>query len=114
MAGGINNIEMVSPPLTGDRRRGDCNPSFALLYHPVHNGSAVMHLTHSVNNAAVEENSLRGGCLTGIDMSHYSKIPERLEAADFFFRFRHRNHLYRAVTSSTYIAHAPLSFSNQQ
>jgi hypothetical protein len=74
MSGGIYDIDAVIFPETGGRSRGNGNPSFLLLLHPVHGGSTIMNFTDLVGNASVIENTLGGGRFTGIYVGHNTDI----------------------------------------
>src|SRR5947207_15356953 len=61
-------------PETGRRGRCDRDAALLLLGHPVHGRCPFMHLTHAVNLLGVEEDTLRGGCLSSINVSDDSNI----------------------------------------
>ena len=44
------------------------------MLHPVHGGSAIMHLTDFVSQTGIEEDTLRSSGLTGIDVSHDADV----------------------------------------
>ena len=60
-------------------RRGSCrsdgDTSLLLLNHPVHGSASVMHLSDLVDLSGVIKDTLRSGCLTGIDVSHDTDVP---------------------------------------
>ena len=49
---------------------GDRDPALLLLLHPVHDGSALVHLADLVGAAGVIEDALGRRRLTGVDVSH--------------------------------------------
>jgi hypothetical protein len=49
------------------------------LLHPVHDGGAVIDLTDSLGNARVEQDSLGGRRLAGIDVRHDADVSVLLE-----------------------------------
>ena len=54
--------------------RGDGNSPLLLLHHPVHRGGAVMDLPDLVRLPCVEQDALRRGGLSGIDVRHDTDI----------------------------------------
>src|SRR5271157_4967078 len=79
MARRIDNVDSDIIPETRGGRRGNGNAALLLLLHPVHDGGAIMHLTHLVRSPRVVENALGGGRLTGIDVRHDADITISLE-----------------------------------
>ena len=61
-------------PVGGGSSRGDGNTALLLLNHPVHGSSAVVYLTDLVRQTRVEQDTLRGGRLTGIDVRHNADV----------------------------------------
>src|SRR6056297_3664755 len=61
----------------GGGRNGDA--PLLLLLHPVHDRSTVVHLTHLVGDAGIEQNALGRSRLTGIDVSHDADIAIALD-----------------------------------
>ncbi len=55
-------------PGTGGGSRGNGDPPFLLLLHPVHGSSTIVNLTNFVAYPGIKQDALRGGCLTGIDV----------------------------------------------
>src|SRR3989344_3893408 len=47
---------------------GNRDPPLALLLHPVHNGTSLMHLAYFMRYASIKKKPLAAGCFAGIDM----------------------------------------------
>ena len=61
-------------PIGRSSSRSDSNTTFLLLLHPVHCCSTVMNLTNFVSQSGIEQNTLRGCSLTGINVSHDTDV----------------------------------------
>ena len=61
-------------PESGGSGGGDCDTTLLLLLHPVHRGGAVVNLTDFVGKTGVEQDTLRCGGFTGVDVSHDADI----------------------------------------
>src|SRR6185369_8147664 len=70
VARGIDNVDAVVFPVAGGCCGGDGDATLLLLLHPVHGSSALVHLTDLMSNAGVVQNTLCGGGLPCIYMSH--------------------------------------------
>ncbi|EHP84111.1 hypothetical protein GeomeDRAFT_3258 [Geobacter metallireducens RCH3] len=70
----INNIYAMIAPVTGRRSGSNSNSALLLLLHPVHRGSAFMHLTNLVSYASIIKNTLSRRRLTGVYVRHYPDI----------------------------------------
>jgi hypothetical protein len=55
-------------PETGSSRRGNRNSTLLLLLHPIHGGSAIVHLTNFVRTAGIEEYAFGSCCFTRVHM----------------------------------------------
>ena len=66
-------------PERGGGSRGDGDSALLLLDHPVHGGSAVVHLTDLVGDAGVIEDALGRRRFTGVDVSHDPDVPRFFE-----------------------------------
>jgi hypothetical protein len=66
-------------PEAGSRSRRDSYAAFLLLFHPVHHGSAVMHLSYLVRYTGIEKDALCGGRFTRINMGHDAYIAILLD-----------------------------------
>jgi hypothetical protein len=75
----VDDVDSNVIPEARRGRRGDGNAALLLLLHPVHDGGAIMHLSHLVRSPCVVENALRRGRFTGIDMRHDADIAIFLE-----------------------------------
>ena len=69
----------VVVPLRGRGGRGDRDAALLLLLHPVHDGRALMDLTHLVGAARVVEDSLGRRRLARIDVGHDPDVADLLE-----------------------------------
>ena len=79
VAGGVDDVDPVALPLAGGRGRGDRDPPFLLLLHPVHDGGALVDLAHFVGAAGVIEDALGRRRLTGVDVRHDPDVARFLE-----------------------------------
>ena len=68
VAGRVDDIDLVVPPVAGRGSRSDRDAALLLLLHVVHGGGAVVHLSHAVQAPGVVENALRGGGLARVDV----------------------------------------------
>src|SRR5204862_546673 len=79
----VDNIDLiivaVALPETRRRSAGDCDTALLLLFHPIHDGRALVHLANLVRDARVIKDTFRSGGLTGIDVRHDADIPELVE-----------------------------------
>ena len=66
-------LVLIVPECGGCSRR-DGDTTLLLLNHPVHRGAALVNLTDLVGLTRVEEDTLRGGRLTGIDVRHDTDV----------------------------------------
>jgi hypothetical protein len=78
MTGGINDIYLTVTPETCSGGGGYSNPSLLFLLHPIHGGSAVIHLTDTVGFAGVIKDTLGRSRLTGINMCHDADIANKI------------------------------------
>ena len=79
VAGGVDDVDAVVVPETGRRSRGDRDPAFLLLLHPVHRRRAIMHFADLVALAGVIEDALGGRGLAGVDVRHDTDIAVHAE-----------------------------------
>src|SRR5690606_9491210 len=70
------------------RGAGDGDAALLLLLHPVHGGSAVVHLADLVADARVEQDALGEGRLPRVNMGHDADIARALEGVLAGHRFR--------------------------
>ena len=79
VAGGVDDVDAVIAPEGGGGGRGDRDAPLLLLLHPVHDGSALVNLTHLVGAAGVEQDALGRRRLTGVDVRHDPDVPGLIE-----------------------------------
>ncbi len=75
----VDDVDAVVAPEAGGRGRGDGDPALLLLFHPVHDGRALVDFTNLVRNSGIEQNPLRRGRLAGIDVGHDADVPRLFE-----------------------------------
>ena len=82
----INNIDAVlvvllvhALPEASGCGGCDRDTAFLLLFHPVHNGSAIVNFAYLVRDACVEQYALGRGRLARIDMGHNANIAVTLD-----------------------------------
>jgi hypothetical protein len=63
---GVDNIETVAIPLTGDRRRLNSNTALGFLFHEIGSGFTIVNLTGLMDLAGQLQNTFRGRGFTGI------------------------------------------------
>ena len=68
----------VPVPVTSSGGRGDGDTTLLLLHHPVHGGSAIVHLTNLVGLSCVEQDTLRCRCLTGVNVGHDADVTGQM------------------------------------
>src|SRR5204862_6783945 len=74
VAGRIYDVDRMVFPAGGRGCRCDRDAAFALLRHPVHDGSTGVNLTDLVSDPRVKENPLGDGRLAGIDVRDYPDV----------------------------------------
>jgi hypothetical protein len=83
---GVDNIDaiidIVSEPMRRRGGRRNRDPPLLLLLHPVHGGSAIMHLAHPMDPARIEQDPFGGRRLSGIDMGHDADITKQVKGGD--------------------------------
>ena len=75
VAGRINNIDANVAPGAGRRGGRNRDAALLLLLHPVHGGSAFVHLSDTVRLSRIKQDALRRSGLTGIDVGHDADVP---------------------------------------
>jgi hypothetical protein len=75
----VNAFFLPLRPGTGCRRGRDGDAALALLFHPVGDGGAFVHLTHPVDHAGVKQHALGDGRLAGIDVRSDPNVPRSFE-----------------------------------
>ena len=93
----INDVDTMVLPVAGGSCGSNGDTALLLLNHPVHGSSAIMNLTDLVVYTRVEEDTLRGGRLTGVDVSHDTDITSffkgKLSCHFLFLSLYNRNGL---------------------
>ncbi|MND59654.1 hypothetical protein D3C80_508560 [compost metagenome] len=87
VTGGVDDVETVffrellgrALPERRGRCRGDGDPAFLLLGHPVHGCGAVVHLAHFVVDPGVEQDPFGGGGLARVNMGDDTDIAVQLD-----------------------------------
>ncbi len=75
----IDDVDAVIAPEARRRGRRNGDAAFLLLFHPVHDGRALVDLTNLVGDARVEQDPFRGGGLAGIDVGHDADVARSIE-----------------------------------
>jgi hypothetical protein len=75
----IDDVNAMSAPKARHRRRCDRDPALALLFHPVGDGSAVIHVAQAMRSPSVEQNALGGRRLARVDVGNDANIARALE-----------------------------------
>ena len=73
VGGTVLHVAALVPEARGGSG-GDGHAALLLLDHPVHGGSAVVHLADLMSLARVVEDALGRGGLAGIDVSHDADV----------------------------------------
>jgi hypothetical protein len=78
VAGSIYDIDAAIAPHT--RCGGGRNRDAALLFllHPIHGGSAFMHLADAMGDAGIKQDAFGRSGFAGIDVRHDADIPTTL------------------------------------
>ena len=78
----INQVDFISItcifPTSCSSSRGDSNTTFLLLCHPVHCSSTIMYFSNFVSQTRIEQDTFRGSCFSGIDVSHDTNITRQM------------------------------------
>jgi hypothetical protein len=75
VSGRINNVDANIAPATGGCGGGNRDPALLLLFHPVHGGSAFVHLAQAVRLSRVKKDALSRSGLPGINVRHDTDVP---------------------------------------
>jgi hypothetical protein len=78
VAGGINNIDANIAPGAGGGGGGNGDAALLLLLHPVHGGSALVHLADAVRLSRIKQDAFRRRGLPGIDVGHDADVSAAL------------------------------------
>eukprot|EP00976_Prorocentrum_cordatum_P090453 1188133-Prorocentrum_minimum.AAC.4 len=68
VTGCVDNVDALVLPLAGGGSGGDGDAALLLLDHPVHGGTALVHLADLVGAASVVEDALCGGGLASVNV----------------------------------------------
>jgi hypothetical protein len=79
VSGRVDDVNTVTLPPAGGSSGGDRDAPLLLLHHPVHRGSALVHLAKLVSLAGVEENTLGGRGLAGVDVRHNPDVAQHIQ-----------------------------------
>ena len=79
MPGRVDDVDLVVPPETGRRGRGDRDAALLLLLHVVHGRGAVVHLAHAVQAPGVVQDALRGRGLAGVNVRGNADVAVALD-----------------------------------
>ena len=71
---GIDDVQTAALPEASGCSGSDGDAALLLLGHPVHGGGTVVGLTDLVVLTGVEQDTLGGGGLTGIDVGHDAEV----------------------------------------
>ena len=74
VAGSVDNVDLVIPPIGGSCGRLNGDSTLLLLAHPVHGGGSIVNLADTMYLSSIIENTLSGCCFARIDMGHDSDI----------------------------------------
>ena len=69
-------------PERGGCGRRDRDAALALLFHPVHDGVARVHLADLMRNAGIKKHAFRDGGLAGIDVSDDTDVAGLLDGIE--------------------------------
>ena len=79
VSGGINDVDTVILPVAGGCGGGNGDTSLLLVCHPVHGSRTLVGLTYLMGLTGVEQDTLGGRGLTGIDVSHDTDITSTIK-----------------------------------
>ena len=72
--GSVDDVDTLALPVAGGSSGRDGDAALLLLSHPVHGRRAVVRFTDLAVHTRVEQDALRGGRLTGVDMRHDTDV----------------------------------------
>ena len=81
---GVNDVDLVAFPETGNSSGGNGDTALLLLLHPVSGGRAVVGLAYLAVDTGVEEDTLGRGGLTSIDVRHDADVADLLQVLKHF------------------------------
>ena len=74
VTGGVDDVDAVVVPGAGGGSGGDGDSTLLLLFHPVHGRTTLVNLSDLVTLSGVVKDTLRGGGLSGVDVSHDTNV----------------------------------------
>ena len=75
----VNDVYAAIVPIGGCCGGGDGDAAFALLFHVVHGGCALVNFARAVNFARIEQNALGRCCFARVNMSHDADVARHLK-----------------------------------
>ena len=84
VARGVDDVDLVLVPETGDGGRRDRDAALLLLLHPVGGGGTIVGLADLAVDARVVEDALGRGGLTGIDVGHDADVADLVQVLKHF------------------------------
>jgi len=103
----VNAFFLALRPTACRGGRRDRDAALTLLFHPIGDGGALVHLAHLVNHAGIKQHALGDRCLAGIDMRGDPDVPRSFQRelairrvwifrrSLFLFHRRRRHNLYQ-------------------
>ena len=82
VARGVDDVDLVLVPETGDGRGRDGDAALLLLLHPVGRRGAVVGLADLVVDARVEQDALGRSGLAGIDVGHDADVADLFQVGE--------------------------------
>ena len=70
----VDDVDSAILPSASSGGRGNGDTTLLFLFHPIHGGSSLVHLTNFVGFASVVKDTLGGGGFASINVSHDSDI----------------------------------------
>ena len=90
----IDDVDLAVLPVAGCSCRCNGNSTLTLLVHPVHLRSTIMGLADLVDFSSVVQDTLRCGCLAGINVGHDTNVANLVDRkfSRHIFSFPLRNY----------------------
>src|SRR5262249_1562433 len=121
----VNAFFLALRPGAGGRGRRNRDATLTLLFHPVGDGGALVHLAHLVNHAGIKQHALGDRGLAGVDMRCDPDVPRSFQRelaiargwifrqSFFLFHRRRRHNLYHLKCANARFACAILCVSSR-
>ena len=78
----INQVDFISItcifPTSCSSSRSNGNTTFLFLRHPVHCSSTIMYFSNFVSQTRIKQDTFRGCCFSGINVSHDTNITRQM------------------------------------